>query len=158
MANEKDTTVQEETTAEKEMEIITSALGKEITVAGQSVMVKPYTWVQTFKMAKPLGAIVRLLLKNSAAIDAALKDDNLAAAFGAIGLEEHPETIIDPLTELITTATNTDKDWVSSLMLNDVIKLSRTVYEVNRDFFSQNIRPLIQELSGNKEEKKKTGN
>lgn len=158
MANEKDTTVQEETTVEKEMEIITSALGKEITVAGQSVMVKPYTWVQTFNMAKPLGAIVRLLLKNSAAIDAALKDDNLAVAFGAIGLEEHPEAIIDPLTELITTATNTDKDWVSGLMLNDVIKLSRTVYEVNRDFFSKNIRPLIQELSDNKEEKKKIGN
>ena len=49
--------------------------------------------------------------------------------------------------ELIRIAAGKDAVWINSLVLTDVVKLAAAVLEVNRDFFTRNLGPVLKELS-----------
>lgn len=58
-------------------------------------------------------------------------------------ISEHGETLIDAL----AIATRRPREWVAALELDDAVKLTSTVFEVNADFFIQRLLPSITEAA-----------
>ena len=128
----------------KDLEILAAADGKEITVAGTTVRVKPYNWKTTFKMAKPLNTILKALYDNGGIMNAALAgNEEFLSVFSLLDRIGDTDEISTALSDLIGAAIDQDKAWLEGLMLDDMITLGKAVYEVNRDFFAKRIAPLL---------------
>lgn len=131
--------------ADKETEIL-AAEGIEIVVAGENVRVKPYNWIDTLKMAKPLNVILKALYENGGVLNAAISGAegneflSVISLFDRIG---NAEEITAALTELIGSAIDKDKAWLEGLMLDEVFALGKSVYEVNKNFFVKRIVPKL---------------
>ena len=136
--------------AENEMEILTAAEGKEIEVAGTKVMVKPYNWITTAKMAKPLKTILQKYVSFVTAIPAESENLENSVLVSILDNLEDPDEFIDAVSSLILSAIDKDKNWLSRLMLDDLIIVGKAVYEVNRDFFVQRIAPMLPKTNENK--------
>lgn len=53
----------------------------------------------------------------------------------------------EEISEIIRIACNKPAEWLGELELTDVLLLAAAVLEVNRDFFSQRLAPMIRELT-----------
>jgi hypothetical protein len=148
--------------AVNEMEVLTASTGKEITIAGEKITVKPYSWANTIKMARPLSVVLNGLFANYEALGKLLKDtkkENLVNQFvklsGFVCELQNAEELIDGLTEMMAVAAGRDNGFVASLLADDALTLGRTVYEVNKDFFSKRLEPMLMKIETPKEKPKK---
>jgi hypothetical protein len=148
--------------AVNEMEVLTASTGKEILIAGEKITVKPYSWANTIKMARPLSVVLNGLFVNYEALGKLLKDTKKAKLVnqfvklsGFVCELENAEELIDGLTEMMAVAAGRDKDFVASLLADDALTLGRTVYEVNKDFFSKRLEPMLMKIETPKEKPKK---
>lgn len=140
--------------AEKDMEILAAAEGKEISVAGTTVRVKPYNWVNTFKLAKPLKVILGKYTSFFAAFTAKNDDNDFQMLFAILDNLQDPDELIEAILTVIEGATDKDKAWLETLMLDDLFTLGKAVYEVNSDFFGKRIAPMLPKIQKNEESKK----
>jgi hypothetical protein len=148
--------------AVNEMEVLTASVGQEITIAGEKITVKPYSWANTIKMARPLSVVLNGLFANYEALGKLLKDtkkENLVNQFvklsGFVCELENAEELIDGLTEMMAVAAGRDKDFVADLLADDALTLGRTVYEVNKAFFTKRLEPMLMKIETPKEKPKK---
>ena len=135
--------------SEKEIDILLA--GKEIMINGEKITIRPYTWAETLRMAKPLSVVLQTIFGNYNSLAQILshikgKVDSAALIqltqfIGSLGNEEE---IIDALSSMMAAAAGKDKDFISALMFDEVLTLGRTVYEVNKDFFMQRLKPVLQ--------------
>ena len=58
-------------------------------------------------------------------------------------LDEHGEAVIDA----VAIASRRPKDWLAGLELDDAVRLSEAVFEVNADFFIQRVWPSLTEAA-----------
>jgi len=148
----------EESTTDKEMQILTA--GDTVKIGEEEIRVKPYSWANTFRLAKPFsivfGVIASHLNDMQALLDALDGKDKLAQLklmTDFIGSIDETEDVIQALTDLIVLSAQMDRSRVESLLLDDFIKLSITVYEVNRCFFVQRLAPMMPKKILEKSEK-----
>ena len=129
--------------------------GQEIEVGGEKLTIKPLSWADTLRAVTPLGKILKFIMDNGAALDAAtgglgqlaeeskeasegtqtersgLLGGTLAAIMSVEGIEE----VVAALLEIGVLATKKEAAFLESLPLDDAITVGRVVFEVNRDFF-----------------------
>ena len=151
MANEKDTTVQEETTAEKEMRILTA--GKSLWINGKEVQVKPYSWVNTLKLGKPLSVVVQVILAHNDGIKETLQEAEnqpstlqLMKVVNFLGSIEEIDELTEALTEMVKLSSALTEEEIHQLFLDDFLKLAMAAWEVNRDFFVKRLRPMVEKV------------
>lgn len=149
MENEKDTNVQEETTAEKEMRILTA--GKSLWINGREVEVKPYSWVNTMKIGKPLSVVLRVFLTHSDGLKSALTESDgqpsalqLMKLVNFLGAIEEIDELTEALTEMVKMSAALPEEEIQQLLFDDFLKLAMAAWEVNRDFFVKRLRPMIE--------------
>ena len=149
MENEKDTNVQEETTAEKEMRILTA--GKSLWINGREVAVKPYSWVNTMKIGKPLSVVLRVFLTHTDGIKGTLTESDgqpsalqLMKLVNFLGAIEEIDELTEALTEMVKLSTALPEEEIQQLLFDDFLKLAMAAWEVNRDFFVKRLRPMIE--------------
>ena len=58
-------------------------------------------------------------------------------------LDEHGEAVI----EAVAIASRRPKDWLAGLELDDAVRLTEAVFEVNADFFIQRVWPSLSEAA-----------
>ena len=143
-----DVTSVQESTADKEMRILTAA--RVVKIGDEEIQVKPYSWANTFRLAKPFGSVFGAVTAHLKDIQVLLNDlegqGNLSQfklMTDFIGSIDEAENIITSLTELIVLSTKLDKDKVENLLLDDFIRLGIAVYDVNRDFFLRRLGPMM---------------
>ena len=143
-----DVTSVQESTADKEMRILTAA--RVVKIGDEEIQVKPYSWANTFRLAKPFGIVFGAVAAHLKDIQVLLNDlegqGNLSQfklMTDFISSIDEAENIIASLTELIVLSTKLDKDKVENLLLDDFIRLGIAVYDVNRDFFLRRLGPMM---------------
>ena len=143
-----DVTSVQESTADKEMRILTAA--RVVKIGDEEIQVKPYSWANTFRLAKPFGIVFGAVAAHLKDIQVLLNDlegqGNLSQfklMTDFISSIDEAENIITSLTELIVLSTKLDKDKVENLLLDDFIRLGIAVYDVNRDFFLRRLGPMM---------------
>jgi hypothetical protein len=139
--------------AVNEMEVLAASMGKEITIMGETIIIKPYSWANTIKMAKPLSVVLNMLFTNYDALEKMLKDNKdgkngniinqIMELSAFVGDLKNADELIDALIELMAVASSKDKEFVTALLADDALTLGRTVFEVNKDFFTKRLAKMM---------------
>ena len=127
--------------------------GQDVTVAGQTITVKPLTFGQLPKATKLLQPVIKAL-RASGAIGANPtsdtekpegapgKGDRLAIDF----ISSWVDTVAaggEDLLALVGYAIDKPRDWFDALSMDDGVALVRAVVEVNGDFFGRRVLPML---------------
>lgn len=108
-----------------------------ITIGGKSVTPKVIKVSQVgpvLRAIRPFNATIKTAMKNSA------EGNDPAKNFDVLEVLEHHA---DNLIELVSTLTGEDKKFIGDLDLDDMIKITTAVMEVNLDFFIRKVLPLL---------------
>ena len=110
-----------------------------LTINGQEVEVKPYTFRHLLKAFGYLGKITEAFayipLNN---------EINLFTAI-ALGLGNNDDAVLS----LVKLATDKDEAFLEGLSASNGLDLLTAVWQVNKDFFYQKLQPALKELSPN---------
>lgn len=128
---------------EKEVEVLLA--GEEVTVRGEVLKVKPYNWVQTFKMAKPFKIVMQTVIDNAEKVSTLTSFTNMSeiqqvyAILDFIASVDDGEEFSNALAELIAGSIGKDTPYVKELDIDEVITVGMAVFKVNKSFFSQKL-------------------
>ena len=128
---------------EKEVEVLLA--GEEVTVGGEVLKVKPYNWVQTFKMAKPFKIVMQTVIDNAEKVSTLTSFTNMSeiqqvyAILDFIASVDDGEEFSNALAELIAGSIGKDTPYVKELDIDEVITVGMAVFKVNKSFFSQKL-------------------
>lgn len=114
------------------MESIESVLPKtvEVTIKGETLVVKPFKFAQLPKVFKYVQPIIELLNKSQGLSRPAL----IAAVIAEYG---------DNVNEIIKLTTGKDQAWIEELESDEGVQVLGAVLEVNFDFFIKKVMPAI---------------
>lgn len=107
--------------------------GKEIILAGQTFKIKPFTFGQMPKVIK----VLQLAGNQVEQLKLAGKAATPAVALSVIA--QCGEELIKLMAEILKVDTN----FISDLSQEEAVELMKGFYEVNSDFFSKRVMPLI---------------
>jgi len=141
---------------------------EKIPVNGKDIMVHPYSWAGAILVAKPLAVLMKAIVENVDSLNAVLKtlkkkadteeakeevgiSQQLMAVADFINGVQNPADIIQALSEMVSASTALPIDEVKALMVDDMYKLSKAVYEVNKTFFDKRLAPLMKSPSKKQE-------
>jgi len=144
---------------------------EKIPVNGKDIIVHPYSWAGAILVAKPLAVIMKAVVENVDALNLVLKtlrkkeiaenteepkeeegiSGQLMAIADFIDGVQNPADIIQALSELVSASTALSTDEVEALMLDDMYKISKAVYEVNKAFFDKRLVPMMKSPSKKQE-------
>lgn len=98
----------------------------EVTVGGETLAIGPIKLRQLSKVVRHVGGIVQFFKHEEIDFDGLLAggSEDLAAALSA--------------------ATDKPVDWIGELNLDEVVRLTRAVVEVNADFFARTVLPEVE--------------
>lgn len=132
---------------EKEMEILFAE--KDVTIGGETLTIKPYSWMQSMKAVQPVGALMHALVSHIDEVDAILQSiaggNSLAQQVDAIARlagEVESERLAEAVSILLQLATGKPRAYIEGLLIDDAARLGMAVYEVNKHFFKQRLAKL----------------
>lgn len=102
----------------------------EVAVGGETLVIGPIKMRQLSKVVRHVGGIVGFF-----------KDDEIK--FEGL-LAEGSEDLMAAL----SAATDKPVDWIGELNLEEVVRLTRAVVEVNADFFARTVLPEVEKAQG----------
>lgn len=141
-----------------DIEILTNE--NEIEVKGEKIVVTPYSWKNTIKMAKPLAVVLTAINDNfenlqgfSEKIDNGSSMEAILKILDFINTINDSDKVTDALQELICTGIKRDKEFVEDLDMEELFVVGKAVFSVNRDFFIKIMNKLnkIQAVTENQE-------
>ena len=111
--------------------------GQDVTVAGQTITVKPLTFGQLPKATKLLQPVIK-----------ALRDAGALSGEGAVIdlIGSWVDTLAaggEDLLALVGYAIGKPRDWFDLLSMDDGVAIVRAVVEVNGDFFARKVLPML---------------
>ena len=117
---------------------------EEIIIGGETMIIKPFPFGKLPKVIKHAGAIIGVFsaLPNTVFDDAGAL--NLEDPATMIILIEHIADGGDVLIEIACLGTGKPREWVEALDPYDGVYLLLKIWEVNKDFFTQRLAPLMQ--------------
>jgi hypothetical protein len=143
---------------EKEVEVLLA--GEEVTVRGEVLKVKPYNWVQTFKMAKPFKIVMQTVIDNAEKVSTLTSFTNMSeiqqvyAILDFIASVDDGEEFSNALAELIAGSIGKDTPYVKELDIDEVITVGMAVFKVNKGFFSQKLGKIAKLFPAPKKKEK----
>nr|DAI46544.1 MAG TPA: hypothetical protein [Caudoviricetes sp.] len=143
---------------EKEVEVLLA--GEEVTVRGEVLKVKPYNWVQTFKMAKPFKIVMQTVIDNAEKVSTLTSFTNMSeiqqvyAILDFIASVDDGEEFSNALAELIAGSIGKDTPYVKELDIDEVITVGMAVFKVNKSFFSQKLGKIAKLFPAPKKKEK----
>lgn len=143
---------------EKEVEVLLA--GEEITIRGEVLKVKPYNWVQTFKMAKPFKIVMQTVIDNAEKVSTLTSFTNMSevqqvyAILDFIASVDDGEEFSNALAELIAGSIGKDTAYVKELDIDEVITVGMAVFKVNKSFFSQKLEKIAKLFPAPKKKEK----
>lgn len=143
---------------EKEVEVLLA--GEEVTVGGEVLKVKPYNWVQTFKMAKPFKIVMQTVIDNAEKVSTLTSFTNMSeiqqvyAILDFIASVDDGEEFSNALAELIAGSIGKDTPYVKELDIDEVITVGMAVFKVNKSFFSQKLGKIAKLFPAPKKKEK----
>jgi hypothetical protein len=143
---------------EKEVEVLLA--GEEVTVCGEVLKVKPYNWVQTFKMAKPFKIVMQTVIDNAEKVSTLTSFTNMSeiqqvyAILDFIASVDDGEEFSNALAELIAGSIGKDTPYVKELDIDEVITVGMAVFKVNKSFFSQKLGKIAKLFPAPKKKEK----
>jgi hypothetical protein len=143
---------------EKEVEVLLA--GEEVTVCGEVLKVKPYNWVQTFKMAKPFKIVIQTVIDNAEKVSTLTSFTNMSeiqqvyAILDFIASIDDGEEFSNALAELIAGSIGKDTPYVKELDIDEVITVGMAVFKVNKSFFSQKLGKIAKLFPAPKKKEK----
>ena len=145
-----------QSTTDKEMQILLA--GATVTVAGKELHIKPYSWADTFRLAKPLGFVLHAFSSHIDGLQEALnvpKDASVAELAGRMGTFlasfDDADSIADALATLAVKASGLSRAEVDALPMDEFFYLAKAIFEANRDFFSKKLAPLMTQAKDKKQ-------
>jgi hypothetical protein len=120
---------------------------KEVTVNGETFSIHPFFFGQlstVTKFVKPIAQALLLsgMLKieppDATGLVKFRLDDNFVA-----GLFEAIEDVGDPLMKLIAYASGKDRAWLDTVPVDEGIRLTQKIWEINADFFVKRVMPML---------------
>lgn len=143
---------------EKEVEVLLA--GEEVTIRGEVLKVKPYNWVQTFKMAKPFKIVMQTVIDNAEKVSTLTSFTNMSeiqqvyAILDFIASVDDGEEFSNALAELIAGSIGKDTPYVKKLDIDEVITVGMAVFKVNKSFFSQKLGKIAKLFPAPKKKEK----
>lgn len=143
---------------EKEVEVLLA--GEEITIHDEVLHIKPYNWVQTFKMAKPFKVVMQTVFDKAEKVSALSSLENMNEAQQVFAILDFVADIddgdefTDSLSELIAASIGKDVDYVKSLDIDEVATVGIAVFKVNKSFFSQKLEKIAKLIPASKKNEK----
>ena len=143
---------------EKEVEVLLA--GEEVTIRGEALKVKPYNWVQTFKMAKPFKIVMQTVIDNAEKVSTLTSFTNMSeiqqvyAILDFIASVDDGEEFSNALAELIAGSIGKDTPYVKELDIDEVITVGMAVFKVNKSFFSQKLGKIAKLFPAPKKKEK----
>ncbi len=143
---------------EKEVEVLLA--GEEVTIRGEILKVKPYNWVQTFKMAKPFKIVMQTVIDNAEKVSTLTSFTNMSeiqqvyAILDFIASVDDGEEFSNALAELIAGSIGKDTPYVKELDIDEVITVGMAVFKVNKSFFSQKLGKIAKLFPAPKKKEK----
>jgi hypothetical protein len=98
----------------------------EVAVGGETLIIGPIKIRQLSKVARHVGGIVGFFTGDTIDFEGLLSE----------GAED--------LMASLSAATDKPLEWVGELNLDEVVRLTRTVIEVNADFFARSVLPEVE--------------
>lgn len=143
---------------EKEVEVLLA--GEEVTIRGEVLKIKPYNWVQTFKMAKPFKIVMQTVIDNAEKVSTLTSFTNMSeiqqvyAILDFIASVDDGEEFSNALAELIAGSIGKDTPYVKELDIDEVITVGMAVFKVNKSFFSQKLGKIAKLFPAPKKKEK----
>lgn len=118
---------------------------EEIQVGGETLVLAPFAFGKITKVLKHATTIITMISSLP---------ENAFDAEGKLNLEDPSVTVIlmiqmaeggDVLLDLMSLATDKPRAWIEALNPEEGIRLLMKIWEVNHDFFTQRLAPLMQE-------------
>ena len=113
--------------------------GKTLTIGGDEITIKPLTFGQIPKASKMIAPIVKALASAELGGQSLLDLAGNWVEIMAVGGED--------LLSLIGWTIGKDRAWFDALGMDDGILLVKTVIEVNSDFFTKRVMPMLPQVS-----------
>ena len=119
---------------------------REITLNGEVVEIKPFAFGKIPKVIKQASHLIQVVMSLP---------EGLITEDGDINLEDPATTIVlasmlehggGAIFEILALAANKPMSWVEELQPDEGILLLVKVWEVNKDFFTRRLGPLLQQL------------
>lgn len=138
-----------ESESEKEMQVLLA--GATAMIAGKELQIKPYSWADTFRLAKPLGIVLHAFSTHVDDLQKALavkKDASAADLAGSIGAFlmslTDAENVVEALAVLASKASGIPRAEIDALLPDEFFRLATAIFEANRDFFLKKLAPMMQ--------------
>lgn len=121
---------------------------RELTVRGENLTLKPFTFGELARVTRYVAPIARSLLASGimtvippveGSTNATIKidPDFVPKLFGML------EDASEPLMELIAFAVKQERSWLNEVPADEGITLATQLWEVNADFFVKRVMPLL---------------
>lgn len=129
----------------KEMEVLFAE--KEVTICGETLTIKPYSWMQSMKAVQPIGVLMHALVSHIDDVESILQADDggllsqvdaVADLAGKVDIDQVGEALLS----LMTLATGKPRPFIEGLMIDDAVALGMAVYEVNKHFFKERLAKM----------------
>lgn len=102
----------------------------EVTVGGETLTIGPIRIRQVSRVARHVSGIVQFFKNEEIDFERLLCE----------GAED--------LIEALAVATDKPNDWIGELNLDEIVRLTRAVVEVNADFFARTVLPEVEKAQG----------
>lgn len=123
------------------LELIALSAGTAVSVGGEELAIKPYTWSQTYHLARAMGVVARALDRHYKAFSS-LKPTLEGLGSLLLGLDD-ADDVVPALTDLLAAASGKPAAFIEGLMVDDLLRLAMAVWEVNGALFTTRVRPLM---------------
>ena len=117
---------------------------EEISIGGESLLLKPFPFGKLPKVIKHAGVIIGLFSSLPNSIYTTKGELNLEDPAVLIIMMQHFAESSDVLIEIACLGTGKSREWIEDLDPYDGIFLLLKIWEVNKDFFTQRLAPLLQ--------------
>ena len=149
MAGKKPTEKPEEKLAEKEMRVLTAQKTVRLST-GKELDIRPYSWADTFHLAKPFSIVLGAIATHFPEMQEALQQMDGKSQFEQVqematflGSLKEGDAVVDALTDMAALAVHGRPEDIRTMMLDDFLTLASAIFEVNKDFFVRRLAPKL---------------
>jgi len=149
MAEKKPAEKPEENLAEKEMRVLTAQKTVRLST-GKKLDIRPYSWADTFHLAKPFSIVLGAIATHFPEMQEALQQMDGKSQFEQVqematflGSLKEGDAVVDALTDMAALAVHGRPEEIRTMMLDDFLTLASAIFEVNKDFFVQRLAPKL---------------
>lgn len=138
-----------ESRAEKEMRVLTAQKTVQLGT-GQELDIRPYSWADTFHLAKPFSIVLGAIATHFPEMQDALQQMDGKSQFDQVqematflGSLKEGDAVVDALTDMAALAVHGKPEDIRTMMLDDFLTLASAIFEVNKDFFVRRLAPKL---------------